>query len=93
MQNSGWRQDADQCGYYTEESEFNSVSMTSVTTSGASTAREGWNREQEGTFDYCLNQKITLSKLSDDSSTNDLWIWQADAYQYVNSGCLMDALK
>ena len=34
-----------------------------------------------------------LSKLNDDSSTNDLWIWLADAYQYVNSWCLMDALE
>ena len=32
-----------------------------------------------------------LSKLNDDSSTNDLWIWLADAYQYVDSGCSMDA--
>ena len=34
-----------------------------------------------------------LSKLDDNSSTNDLWIWLADAYQYVNSGCSMSALK
>ena len=34
-----------------------------------------------------------LSKLNDDSITNNLWIWLADAYQYVNSGCLMDALE
>ena len=67
--------------------------MTSVTISKASTAREGQNREQEGIFDHCLNQKITLSKLNDDSSTNDLWIWLADAYRYVNSGCSMDALE
>ena len=52
--------------------------MTLVTTSKASIAREGQNREQEGTFDHFLNQKITLLKLNDDSSTNDLWIWFAD---------------
>ena len=34
-----------------------------------------------------------LSQLNDDSSTNDLWIWLADAYQYVDSGCWMSALK
>ena len=34
-----------------------------------------------------------LSKLNDDSSTNDLWIWLADAYRYVDSGCSMSALK
>ena len=34
-----------------------------------------------------------LLKLNDDSSTNDLWIWLADAYRYVNSGCSMDALE
>ena len=55
MQNSGWRQETDQSGYYSEDSEFDSVSVTLVTTSEASTAREGWNREQEGTFDYHLN--------------------------------------
>ena len=67
--------------------------MTSVTTSEASTTGEGQNREQEGTFDCCLNQKITLLKLNDNSSTNDLWIWLADAYRYIDSGCSMDALK
>ena len=66
--------------------------MTLATTSEASTAREGWNREQEGTFNHHLNQKIMLSKLNDDSSTNDLWMWLA-AYRYVNSGCSVDALK
>ena len=25
--------------------------------------------------------------------TNDLWIWLADAYQYIDSGCLMSALE
>ena len=34
-----------------------------------------------------------LSKLNDDSSTNDLWIWLADVYYYVDSGCLMSALE
>ena len=79
--NSRQRQDVDQSGYYSEDSEFNSVSMTLVTTSEAGTARKGQNREQEGTFNHCLNQKIMLLKLNDDSSTNDLWIWLADAYR------------
>ena len=64
-----------------------------MTTSEASTAREGQSRKQEQTFDHHLNRKITLWKLNDDSSTNDLWIWLADAYRYVNSGCSMDALE
>ena len=34
-----------------------------------------------------------LSKLNDDSSTNILCIWLTDAYQYVDSRCLMSALK
>ena len=67
--------------------------MTSVITSEASTAREGQNGEQEGTFNHQLNQKITLLKLNDDSNTNDLWIWLADAYRYIYSGCSMDALE
>ena len=83
---------ADQSGYYSEDSEFDSVSMTLVTTSEASTAREGWNREQEGTFDCQLNQKIMLLKLND-SSTNDLWIWFVNAYRYIDSSCSMDALE
>ena len=69
MWNSRWRQDADQSGYYSEESKFDSVSVTSVT-SKASTTREGQNREQKGTFVHHLNQKIRLSELNDDSSTN-----------------------
>ena len=34
-----------------------------------------------------------LSKLNNDSSTNDLWIWLADAYCYIDSGCSMSALE
>ena len=80
MQNSRWGQDGGQSGYYSEDSKFDSVSVTLVSTSEVRTAREGQNKEQEGTFDHHLNQKITSSKLNDDSSTNDLWIWLADAY-------------
>ena len=67
--------------------------MTSVTTSEASTAREGQNKKNEGTFDHHLNQKIMLLKLNDNSSTNDLWIWLADAYRYIDSRCSIDALE
>ena len=55
VQNFRWRQDADQSWYYSEENKFDSVSVTLVTTSKASTAREGQNREQEGTFNHHLN--------------------------------------
>ena len=55
--NSRWRQDTDQSGYYSEDSKFDSVSVTSATSSEASITREGQNREQEGTFDCHLNQK------------------------------------
>ena len=51
---------------------MDSTSITSVLVSEVSTTREGQNREPEGTFDCHLNQKIMLSKLNDDSSTNDL---------------------
>ena len=91
--NFPWRQDTDQSGYYSEDSELDSASITLVSVSEASTARKGQNREPEETFDHCLNQKITLSKLNDDSSTNDLSIWLADAYRYVDSRCSMSALK
>ena len=91
--NVSWRQGTDQSRYYSEDSELDSASVTSVSVSKASTAREQQDKEKDGTFDHCLNQKITLSKLNDDSSTNDLWIWLANAYQYVDSGCSMSALE
>ena len=72
---------------------MDSASVTSVSVSEASTARKEQNREQDGTFNCHLNQKIMLLKLNDDSSTNDLWIWLADAYQYVDLGCSMSALE
>ena len=72
---------------------MDSTSITLVSVSEASTTREEQNREQDGTFNRCLNCKITLSKLNDDSSTNDLWIWLADAHWYVDSGCSMSALE
>ena len=64
-----------------------------MSASEASTIREGQNQEPEGTFDHCLNQKIKLLKLNDDSSISGLWIWLADAYQYVDSRCSVSALK
>ena len=64
-----------------------------MSTSEAGTNKGHGDKEQDGTFDCCLNQKITLSKLNDDSSTNDLWIWLADMYRYVDSGCSMNALE
>ena len=93
MWNFPQRPDTDQSRYYSEDSEWDSASVTLVSVSKASTTREGQNQELEGTFDHCLNQKIMLSKLNDDSNTNNLWIWLADAYQDVNSGCSMSALK
>ena len=54
-QNVPWRQDADQSGYYSENSELDSASITSVPVFKASTTREGQNREPEGTFDHHLN--------------------------------------
>ena len=45
MQNFPWRQDADQLGYYSEDSKLDSVSLTSVSTSKASITREGQNQE------------------------------------------------
>ena len=55
MWNFPWRQDADQSGYYSEDSELDSVSVTSVSTSEASIIREAQNQEQEGTFYRHLN--------------------------------------
>ena len=47
-----WEPDAGQSGYYSEDSNFDLVSMTSVTTSEASATRE---RQTEGTFDRHIN--------------------------------------
>ena len=64
-----------------------------MTTSEATTKGGQRGERWEGTFDRCLNWKITLSKLNDDSSTNDQWIWLPDVQRYINSGCSMDILE
>ena len=66
--------------------------MTSMATTATINGEEQ-GREQEGTFDCHLNQKITLLKLNDDLTNNDLWIWLADAQRYIDSGCSMGALE
>ena len=85
-----WELDAGQSGYYSDDSDFDSVSMTSIATSEASATRD---RQTEGTFDRHINRKITLLKLNDDSSTNDQWIWLADVRRYIDSGYSMDILE
>ena len=88
----GFPQDRDtsQSGYYSEDSDFNSISMTSVTTSGASTPME---RQTKGNFDRCINHKVTLAKLNDESSMNDRWIWLTDVCRYIDSGCSLSILE
>ena len=49
--NSRHRQDADPSGYYSGDSELDSVSMVSATTSEASTAMKEQGQERERTFD------------------------------------------
>ena len=82
--------DMSQSGYYLEDSDFDSILMTSVTTSGASTPMERLTR---GTFDRHINHKVALPKLNDESSTNDQWIWLADVHRYIDSGCSMNILE
>ena len=55
-----------------EDSNFDSASMMSVVTSGVSTCME---RQTQVMFDRCINCKVVLPKLDDDSSMNDQWIW------------------
>ena len=81
-------QETGRSGYYSGDSDFDSMTASEATTKGEQ--QEG---SQEGTFDQRLNQKITLSKLNDDSSTNDQWIWLADVQRCINSGCSMDILE
>ena len=69
--------EASQSGYYSEESDINSTSMTSVVTLSTSTCEEWQNG---GTFNRHINRKVALPKLNDDSSTNDQWIWLADVH-------------
>ena len=47
-----WESDAGWSGYYSEDSDFNLVSMTSVATSETSATRE---KQTEGTFDRHIN--------------------------------------
>ena len=47
-----WEPDTGQPGYFSEDSNFDSVSMMSITTSEASATRE---RQTKGTFDRCIN--------------------------------------
>ena len=82
--------DTSQSGYYSEDSDFDSISMTSVTTSGASTPME---RRTRGTFDRCINHKVTLPKLNDEFSMNDQWIWLANVHRYIDSGFSMSILE
>ena len=73
--------DTSQSGYYSEDSDFNSISMTSVATSGASTPME---RQTKGTFDRHISHKVMLPKLNDASSMNDQWIWLANVHRYIH---------
>ena len=82
--------DTSQSGYYSEDNNFNSVSMMSATTSGASTPME---RQTWGTFDRCINHKVVLPKLNDESSMNDQWIWLANVHRCIDSGCSMSILE
>ena len=65
--------DTSQSGYYSEDSDLDSASVTSIVTSNTS-PHEEW--QTGGTFDWCINWKVTFSKLNDESSTNDQWVWQ-----------------
>ena len=79
-----------QSGYYSEDSDFDSISMMSVATSGASTPIE---RQTKGTFDRRINCKVMLPKLNDESSMNDQWIWLADVHRSIDFGCSMSILE
>ena len=85
-----WYRDASQSGYYSEDSDLDSALMMSVVTSNTS-AHEEW--QTGGTFDRCINRKVALPKLNDESSTNDQWIWLADVHHYIDSGCSMSILE
>ena len=53
-------------GYYSEDSDLDSTSMTSGVALNVSIDEERWTG---GTYDQGINRKVTLSKLNDDSST------------------------
>ena len=72
-------------GYYSEDSDLDSASMTSGVTLSAS-IDEGC---QSGvTYDQRINWKVSLPKLNDESSTNDQWIWLADVHRYIDMSIL-----
>ena len=85
-----WDRDNSQSGYYSKDSDFDSVSVMSATASGASTSME---RQTRGTFDRCINHKVALPELNDEASTNDQWIWLANVHRYTDSGCSMSILE
>ena len=87
---SFWDGDASQSGYYSEDSDLDSASMTSAVTSNTNVHEE---RQTGGTFDQHMNRKVTLPKLNDESSTNDQWIWLADVHCYIDLGCSMSILE
>ena len=64
--------------------------MTSRATSNTSNGEEC---RTGGTYDQCINRKVALPKLNDESSTNDQWIWLADIHHYINSGCSISILE
>ena len=77
-------------GYYSEDSDLDSASMTSRATSNVSIDEEHWTGR---TYDQRINRKVALPKLNDESSTNDQWIWLADVHCYIDSGCSMSILE
>ena len=85
-----WDRDTSQSGYYSEDSNLDSVLMTFVATSDTSIPME---RQTRGTFDRRINRKVVLPKLNDESSTNDQWIWLANVHRYIDSGCSMSILE
>ena len=85
-----WDKDASQSGYYSEDSDLDSAPMMSAVTSNTSAHEE---QQTGGSFDQCINRKVTLPKLNDESSTNDQWIWLADVHCYIDLGCSMSILE
>ena len=60
--------DSSQSSYYSKDSDLDSALMMSAVTSNTSAHEE---QQTGGTFDQCINRKVALLKLNDESSTND----------------------
>ena len=68
------------------DSDWDSISVVSEMSSAD-------GRQQEGAYDSKLDWRIFLSKLTDDSTEEDCWMWRADALTLIEKGYSEKAIE